>query len=319
VGPAKTGTSAIQDILRRHDNSVVIYPKVGLWGDGSHHNLVLNFYRDYARPEIVREDIADLFSRIGSEAAASRQDVVISSEVLAGRQKPGEFVRALATHLGDDFQTEFIVGVREHFERAASIYNQRVKDAVTCETRGPDEFLVERVRGLGYAPMLRRLEREKIPVAALSYHPAADFVARFLSRIGFPEDRIPEPPQRNVSLSTKGLIATLAANRIARSKEDRSRIFAALRDMPDFHGPSRFIFAPQAALAAEPVFSEDRTFLMRRFGMEIGSSEIARSESAFRISAPEFDQICEASASLGSLGAELRTRVRAYLSSPQTQ
>ena len=44
VGPRKTGTSALQHILRNHDNSIVVYPKVGLWGDGSHHGLVFRFF-----------------------------------------------------------------------------------------------------------------------------------------------------------------------------------------------------------------------------------------------------------------------------------
>ncbi|HTW31951.1 MAG TPA: hypothetical protein VMD76_09745 [Candidatus Sulfotelmatobacter sp.] len=43
VGPRKTATSAIQDCLRRHDNSIVIYPKVGLEGPGCHHGLVYAF------------------------------------------------------------------------------------------------------------------------------------------------------------------------------------------------------------------------------------------------------------------------------------
>jgi hypothetical protein len=147
VGPAKTGTSAIQDVLRKHDNSAVIYPKVGLWADGSHHNLILNFYEDYARPEVVRENIDGLLDRIGAEAGTSHRNVVISSEILGGRQRPGKFIRALAARLGPDFEVEIVAGIREHFERAASVYNQRVKDAVTRETCDPDEFLVERARG----------------------------------------------------------------------------------------------------------------------------------------------------------------------------
>jgi hypothetical protein len=316
VGPTKTGTSAIQDILCRHDGSVVIYPKVGLWADGSHHNLVLNFYRDFARPEVVREDVAGLFSRIAAEAAASQKDVVISSEVLGGRQRPGKFVHALRQALGSDFQPEILVGVREHFERAASIYNQRVKDGVTREQRGPDEFLVERMHGLVYAPMLRKLDHEKLRTSLIGYHPTADFVVRFLRRIGFPEERIPAPAQHNVSLSTKGLVATLTANRIAPCAEDRSRIFEALRRLPGFHGPSRFIFTKDPAHAAEPVFQEDRNFLQQDFGLEIEPPQITRSENTFRISEQEFDEISEATAHLEYLGAEFRTRLRMWVSSP---
>jgi len=74
VGPAKTGTSAVQYVLQRHDNSAVIYPKVGLWADGSHHNLVLNYFGEYGRPEVVREDPAELLARIGKEARRSTRE-----------------------------------------------------------------------------------------------------------------------------------------------------------------------------------------------------------------------------------------------------
>jgi hypothetical protein len=45
----KTGTSAIQYVLQEHDNSVVIYPKGGLWAGGSQRNLIFNFHRDVPR------------------------------------------------------------------------------------------------------------------------------------------------------------------------------------------------------------------------------------------------------------------------------
>ena len=57
AGPPKTGTSALQYVLRDHDGSAVYYPKAGQWDDGSHHNLVLNFYGDDGQSQWVREDI----------------------------------------------------------------------------------------------------------------------------------------------------------------------------------------------------------------------------------------------------------------------
>jgi hypothetical protein len=71
VGPPKTGTSAVQHVMRTHDNSQVLYPKVGLWADGSHHNLAFNFYQDFQRPEAVRSDIVAMFALIGVRVRSS--------------------------------------------------------------------------------------------------------------------------------------------------------------------------------------------------------------------------------------------------------
>src|SRR5262249_25017319 len=119
VGPAKTGTSAVQHFLRRHDNSTVIYPKVGLWDDGSHHNLILNYFSEYTRPEVVREDAAGLLARIGEEARRSNRDIVISSEILAGRKDVTGLTAALEQEIGEPLRVEIVAVVREHFERAA--------------------------------------------------------------------------------------------------------------------------------------------------------------------------------------------------------
>jgi hypothetical protein len=295
---------------------VVIYPKVGLWADGSHHNLVLNFYEDYARPEVVREDIDGLLDRISAEAGTSRRDIVISSEILGGRQKPGKFIRALAARLGPDFGVEIVVGIRDHFERAASVYNQRVKDGITRELRDPDEFLVEQARGLVYGPLLRRFTDEQFQVTALNYHPAADFVSRFLGKVGFADEQIPRIQVRNVSLSTKGLIATLAANRVAQSPGDRPRLFDVLRHISGFHGPSQFIFGQAAARSADVPFAQDRTFLEEQFAISLQPPDLVQVRSGFRISEAEFDEISGAVAHLGAPGAALCTHVRPYVSVP---
>lgn len=171
LGPAKTGTSAIQHILSHHDGSVVLYPHVGLWGDGSHHNLVLNFYGEYQRPEMERENVGCLFARLADEAPASDRDLVISSEMLAGRKKIRDFANAIQTAAGCELRIVCVVVVREHRERAASLYNQRVKDAVFLEQRSPDEFLIEHPERICYAALLRRLRTAGIEVIVVNHHP----------------------------------------------------------------------------------------------------------------------------------------------------
>lgn len=316
VGPAKTGTSAVQHILRNHDNSTIIYPKVGMWADGSHHNLVLNYFGDYARPEMVRENAENLFANIGEEAKASDRDLLISSEILAGRRSLGEFVQALQKHLGSKpFRVEVVVVAREHFERAASLYNQRVKDAVSAEHRSPDAFLVEHAPRLCYANVLRRLRHTDFDITVLNYHPAGNCVARVLGHLGFQPEQIPETPARNVSLSSKGLIATLAANRVGGAREERERFVSALRRMPRFFAPSQFIFGPGAAAEAERTFAADREFLSKQFAVELPSPDLNAAAGAFVIEEQDFGDICDATQGLGDYGSAIRDAARAYLKS----
>ena len=313
VGPPKTGTSAVQDVLRSQDNTVLVYPKCGQWGDGSHHNLVFNFFGDYARAETVREDIDALFGRVAAEAGQSNGNVLISSEVLFGRKRAPDFVQALLSRLGPDFRAEVLFVARDHFERAASVYNQRVKDWVFRERRDPDEFLTQQASGLGYEQTLRRLTESQLDVRVLNYHPAHDFVVRFLTHVGFMEEQIAAPRMRNVSLSTKALLATLVANRVAANADARTRIVSALRKMPGGYAPSQFIFRPDAVAAAETVFAPDRVFLRREFGIEFPSNNAAHRSCAFQISAEEFADVGTSLSALGDEGTELHEAMRAYL------
>ena len=313
VGPAKTGTSAVQHILQRHDNGIVIYPKVGLWADGSHHNLILNYFGQYTRPEVVREDAAGLLARIGEEARRSNRNIVISSEILAGRQDLSAFCAALEGEIGESLRVELVVVVREHFERAASLYNQRVKDAVTAEKRDPDHFLVAHAQGMCYSNFLKRFQNTPFDICVLNYHPAEDCVARVLARFGFPQGQTVNQAPRNVSLSRKALVASLAANRVSVTEKERSRFVAALRRNPGFYAPSGFIFGTEAAFQAERKFRKDRNFLLRRFEVELPLAEFSESSMPFTIDQTEFSQISEVSAKFGSYGQKILDTVRPYV------
>ncbi|HLY07290.1 MAG TPA: hypothetical protein VKR31_16205 [Rhizomicrobium sp.] len=313
VGPAKTGTSAVQHFLQRHDNSIVIYPKVGLWADGSHHNLILNYFGDYTRPEVVREDAAGLLARIGEEARRSDRDIVISSEILAGRRDVVGFCAALERAIGEPLRVEIVVVVREHFERTASAYNQRVKDAVTAEKRDPDTFLATHTRGLGYSNMLKRLRTTGFDLCALNYHPAEDCVQRVLAKFGFRQESSSHFPVRNASWSRPALVATLAANRVAASPEERNQFTAALRRMPGFHAPAGPIFGAEATFQADRIFARDRNFLMRRFGIELELPDVAPDRAPFSIDEDEFANIRAIASKFDSFGEKIIETVRPYL------
>jgi len=313
VGPAKTGTSAVQDVLRRHDGSIVIYPKIGLWADGSHHNLVLNYFGEFNRPEVVRENPAELLARVGNETRGSTRDIVISSEVLAGRKDIAGFVAALERQIGESLRVECVAVVREHFERAASLYNQRVKDAVTRETRDPDVFLAEQARSLCYANLVKRLRHTGFGLSVLNYHPAESCVERVLALFAFPQTNALNHPPRNVSLSRATLVASLAANRIVGSGEKRDRFVDALRQMPEIQAPSASIFNAEAVLAADRRFGKDRNFLLRRFGIEFQLPDFSEQRFPFGIDATEFEHICKIARQFGDFGRDVVEAIRPYI------
>lgn len=313
VGPSKTGTSAIQSLLRAHDSSAIVYPKVGLWPDGSHHNLVFNFFGGSFRPEFVREPVRDQFDRIATEAKGSERNVLISSEVLAGHKRAPEFISALLERLGGGFRAEVLYVVRDHFERAASVYNQRVKDGALREQRDPDIFVSQEANNLRYAPALRRFLKTDFLLNVLNYHPAGDFVQRFLGHIGFAQEGVPAAPVRNVSLSTKALIATLGANRACGDIETRARIGEAIQGLPGSFAPSEFIFGREAVSRAEEQFDPDVGFLRRRFGIEIRNQNPPKAARRFAISTDEFAEISSVLSNFGSVGEAVRKSVLPYV------
>lgn len=298
VGPAKTGTSAVQHVLRQHDDSLVHYPRLGLWRDGAHHNLVFNVYREFSRPEIERLDVAAALAELGAGARRSARPVVISSEALFGRNLEPFLDAALGALAARRDEAEIVVVIREPFARAASAYNQAVKDPQSSERRAPGAFLRQHARDFCYAPELAKLASLGAAVHLIGYEPESDFVARFLAHLGFPPDRIPPGEARNVSLSVKGLIATLAANRVAASRAQRIRLFDALRRQRRFFAPSRFLFDAQSAQAAAPLFREDRERLALDWRFSAPAVDLARTRDEFRLTEAEAAEIAAACAPL---------------------
>jgi hypothetical protein len=313
LGPAKTGTSAIQHTLSRHDGSVVLYPKAGLWGDGSHHNLVLNFFGDYERPEMVRQDADRLLEEIARQARESDRDLVISSEILAGRRNLGPLVDSLKHAIGSNIRVVLVVVLREHLERAASLYNQRVKDAVFAERRDPDAFLVEQPLRFCYASLLRRLAQTGFELVVLNYHPAQDCVARCLAVFGFAPERIPETAMRNVSLSRKALIATLAANRLSATRQDRVRFDAALHRISGRFVPSGVFFSGEAIARVRDVIAADRQFLRKAYAVKLPRRTRPKDANPLGIGEREFADIAAAVRELGTDGDRILEGARAYV------
>jgi hypothetical protein len=301
VGPAKTGTSAIQRLLRAHDESVVIYPKVGLWDDGAHHNLVLNFFGYYIRPDITVVDPAILLADMAHALDASERNAVISSEMLSGRVDVGRLVNALSSlPMRHPMAVELLVVCRDHFELAASTYNQLVKDEVLRERQMPDDFLRSHGGEFGYEELIGRLRATGAKVTALNYHPAAGLVERFLCHIGFVPHQVPAAQMHNVSLSHKGLVAMLATNNLAMAAQQRQRVFDALRKMPGFFAASSFIFGVETVREMLPRFQADRQFLETQFGIRLPARELTNQAAGPRLGDADVYDIRAALAALGS-------------------
>jgi hypothetical protein len=307
VGPAKTGTSAIQHALKgaQDEDPPILYPLVGLSRGGSHNHLVANLIGDQSRPDVTRVPPEELLAQLRAAIGASRRDVMISSEALAAHQDMGRFISTLTGVFPGKVRVQWLIVCREHFARISSAYNQRVKDAWLRERETPDEFLRGRGAAFRYQQIIRRLRETGFPVSAISYHPAESLVERFMQTIGLPPERMPSAEQRNISLSAKGLVATLAANNVAATPQERERYFNALRTMKRFFAPSKFIFSAAATHEVAQRLQPDREFLATRMGVTLPEAEAAPADGGLYIAEAEYAEICAATRSLGEEGAAI--------------
>ena len=315
VGPAKTGTTIIQSTLAEHDNSVVLYPKVGLAGSGAHHNLLWNFHGQRGRRQFVEADINELFAEIGQIATDSPLNIVISSESM---MPPGDaakdiaanldsFIRSLLPHFGPDPpEVEIVVVVREHFERAASYYSNQLQRRLRKGFKmTPDEVLLNCSQDLCYAETLIELAKLNLTVTVLNYSPREDWLHRFLKHVGFGEGPFPEISSRNISFAPATLIARLAANSVFSNDEEIREFMAELKDTLKSRSPSQFIFGKSAAAAADRIFGADREFLRENCGIVLAPPDIETEENMFFLDPPAFAEIAAAAASHGRKGKQI--------------
>ena len=208
----------------------------------------------------------------------------------------------------------FIFVLREYYARAGSAYNQAVKDPFTSERRLPGRYLREEAAQFVYAARLQSFADLGAPVTPIAYEPGRDLVGRFLAHVGFPPERIPAAEARNVSLSVKGLVATLAVNRIATLRDRRTDLFAALRRQKGFYAPSRFLFDRASAQAVAPLFAADREALASRWKFAAPGLDLDAVEDEFRLDTREIDEIEATTAPLPAADrSALREAVAALL------
>jgi hypothetical protein len=298
----------------------VIYPKAGIAAGSGHAGLVREYFQDKggigAGSRKPRWN--ELLLQLGSEAAKSQKNIVISSEGLAkpyGSCKDiGAFVRALAPLMSPpSLEVEVLIACREHLSWAGSIYNQRVKskNSGNSEQRDPDSFLRSVAPELQYASVIRKLRKTGFRITALNYHPSESWFHRYLSYVGFERSQIPGPQSRNASLSLPMLVAKLAANRVLKTEGELRRFARKLRTMNSTDGDSGSIFGPLACAEAEQWFAADRQFLADEFGIEFPTAEICR--TGFFLEATGLDEIAVAVKDMGSAGDAILEIAGKYL------
>jgi hypothetical protein len=314
VGPAKTGTSAIQHALVTAEDGPFCYPKVGLWADGSHHNLVFSVLPQDRRPEAKVLPFEDAMQQVRAEATRSNKDIVISSEVLNGTTVP-RFVDKVAVGLADLIgEVVLVIVVREHLERTASVYNQRVKDWFYCEQNAPDDFLARHAPGLVYRPLATALKATGLEVVAVNYHGEGDLAARFVLALGGDLAGLPPAARRNISIGMKGLVSLLEVNRL-HGTQDRERYFAALRRMRGFFSGGAFPFSAAGAERVRPIFDADAAFLMGELALELPSRCPELCQGRLVITPNEFAEIERALSAVQITDAALLAAIERYVCS----
>jgi hypothetical protein len=314
IGPRKTATKAIQEFLGKHDNSVVTYPKVGLFDPGSHHGLVFKFFGEERRGKPLKgKSIERLLDKIGQETSDSDRNVVFSSEALETRDV-GAFIRGVLPFTGcQPDNVEIVLATREHFARMASWYNHRMRAPRGGEQRSPpDKYLREHIQDICYEPLVRKFRQTGFKVTVMNYHPSETWIDRFFAHIGF-SGQIPQLNSRHVGLSPKALIAKLATNEAVRAKDERQKYLHAFNAMSESHATSQFIFGRDAAMETDRFFAADRKFLLDEFGISIPRPNIETQENMLFISQDELEEIEAVVQKFGLEGQDIAKIARRYL------
>ena len=261
VGPAKTGTTAIQSLFRDLSDPALTYPAAGQWPDGSHNLIAFALQGAQRWGAIEVPPLSELLPRMADELAAAPRDALISSEGLGQPALYRRLIDGLADTVAGFDQLIPILTLRHPLERAASDYNQRVKDAQYGERALPDADLQGRIAAHRLCPLIARWQQTAPEVRLLAYHPAQSLVARFCALIDRPDLAPLEAPWKNRSLGGVGLALLLIGNRVLPDAAARHRFLAEdMRTYPGlklWHGGSFPFSEAASARAMEAVVTPD--------------------------------------------------------------
>jgi len=271
VGPAKTGTSAIQHYFAGLDLPDLTYPRSGQWPDRSHNMLGFSLGRAKRWGAVEVAPLEELAPKFSAELDNAEQDALISSEGLANPEIYGTLLTTFAPAIARFDRVVPIFVIRHPVEAVASRYNQAVKDSYLGEKTLPDAYLTLRIAQSRLVEQVA-FWRAKAPAAKfLLYHPAQTLLARFCQAIDRPDLAPATAEWRNRSLGGVGLALCLLGNRHLESESDRRAYFQSLRETPGlrmWRGAS-FPFSREAtSRALDTVVNPELDRLFDRFGMD---------------------------------------------------
>lgn len=290
VGPAKTGTSAIQAYFKSTEFDSLYYPQTGQWPDGSHHKLVFaaKGLRRYGVIEIP--EWHELKQQLYAEIKATNKDILISSEVC----QPDfmEIIRTIAAQFG--MHIVVIMVYRNAIDRASSVYNQEVKDPVVGLTLSPDEFLQQKAEQLRIRPLYERWTKEVHDIRLLAYSGHAPLLTRFCEILGVTATLDDADKVFNRSMGGHALIAMLIANKILPAEEQRRSFFDAMRAQHDFRiwSGSSYPFSQQAVEALNIALQDDFDWARSACG-SVPLSDLPVLRQRFVLSGEECSKISE--------------------------
>lgn len=230
VGPEKTGSSAIQALFEQDDYEEVLYPKVGRWSDGAHHKLLFSSkgVTNYGETEI--EEWNELLVELDNEISGNNKNLLLSTEGASP-----DFLRKLRPLIIKyRFKVTVIYVVRDPLNRAASLYNQHVKDPSVGLGLHPDEYLFGKVRNFKNKKQVRIWKKVSSSVVVIPYRCEEPLVARFANIVGITEP-LNEPEKiYNPSIGGHAMVAQLIVNNICKSEGLRRSMLERLLHLPHF-------------------------------------------------------------------------------------
>ena len=160
IGLPKTGTSAIQKFLLENSEVLsqkfnICYPSVGLWKDGSHHNLAFSMvdtaYGKAKSHEKQKEILDELENEIEKSGCSN---IVLSSECFH-LYKNDYFIERVKRK----YNVKIICYLRRQDEYLESIYSQNVRDNIYREKRMFHDFISEFMEHVNFSKLLKNWEK----------------------------------------------------------------------------------------------------------------------------------------------------------------
>jgi len=279
IGSAKTGTTALQDILHSNRDLLAqrgrIYPQSCLWrGDRSHNTLGIFFWDGFLEKFKV-ESFSEVLGKLLAEISGA-PEVIISSELIEkavthGNEMLTTFLVAIA-QAGYEIHVVYVVRRQDFY--LDSQFKQAVGDHLTAYAGTAEDFIEHEARGLNYASTAAAWQSrpEVSTVTVIPYvEGRADLtVLRVLTRIGCADllDRNVATPTANLSLDGDFLRLKHYLNRFPLPPHIDQRFRTAFKASQGMN-PRLTLFSPGDRSTLLQRFSEDHLRLTSHFGLDL--------------------------------------------------